>query len=27
MVDRRGGQPLLHQLVIQEVVPADTFEV
>ena len=27
MVDRRGGQPLLHQLVIQQLVLADTLQV
>ena len=27
MVDRRGGQPLLHQLVVQQLVPADALEV
>ena len=27
MVDRRGGQPLLHQLVVQQFVLADALEV
>ena len=27
MVDRRGGQPLLHQLVVQQLVLADTLQV
>jgi hypothetical protein len=26
-VDRRGGQPLLHELVIQQVVLADALQV
>ena len=26
-VDRRGGQPLFHQLMVEQLVPADAFEV